>query len=156
MHSLYCSFIVNHQGSAAGAIDVVAVRDSSGVLSCSPFHVKLNKDAKRGDSCRRVKLTVNSKDVALSMKLGGAGEAFFVERTNQKISQNQSKLPTACPTPSEHNEPPRTVVLHESLTDVKTSNAPASSSKIDPNKAEISEVRYFKLRVYCIFQSPAL
>ena len=75
---------------------MVAVRDASGVLSCSPFHVKLNKAAKKGDSCRIVKLSVNSKDVALSMKLGGAGEAFFVERTNEhtneKVFQNSEKL----------------------------------------------------------------
>jgi phosphatidate phosphatase PAH1 len=78
-----------YQGSTTGAIDVVAVRDSQGNLSCSPFHVKLNKPAQKGDCCRIVKLTVNSKDVALSMKIGSAGEAFFVERTNLKsLSRN--------------------------------------------------------------------
>lgn len=68
---------------------MVAVRDSQGNLTCSPFHVKLNKPAQKGDCCRIVKLTVNSKDVALSMKIGSAGEAFFVERTNLKsLSRN--------------------------------------------------------------------
>ena len=78
------------QGTPTGAIDVIAIRDSSGNLSCSPFHVKLNKLAKKGDSCRTVKLAVNTRDVALSMKLGSAGEAFFVERTDRKIFNNNS------------------------------------------------------------------
>ena len=80
------------QGTPTGAIDAVAVRDSSGNLSCSPFHVKLNKLAKKGDSCRTVKLAVNNRDVALSMKLGSAGEAFFVERMDRRIFNNNSTV----------------------------------------------------------------
>ena len=83
------------QGTPTGAIDVIAVRDSSGNLSCSPFHVKLNKLAKKGDSCRTVKLAVNTRDVALSMKLGSAGEAFFVERTDRKVFNNKSTILTS-------------------------------------------------------------
>ena len=94
-----CNFLVDPhasfqtlQGTPTGAIDVVAVRDSFGNLSCSPFHVKLNKLAKKGDSCRTVKLAVNTRDVALSMKLGSAGEAFFVERTDRRIFNNNSTV----------------------------------------------------------------
>lgn len=70
---------------AAGAIDVVAVKKANGTIECSPFHVKMNninkqtKDIK--SSSRIVKLKINGKQVPLSMKLGRAGEAFFLERT---------------------------------------------------------------------------
>ena len=39
---------------------------------------------KSGHENRLVKLKVNSREVDLSMKLGSAGEAFFVERTREK------------------------------------------------------------------------
>ena len=76
-------FTNNNSGS--GAIDVVAVRDASGTITCSPFHVKLNRARRRGDPNRVVNLAVNSRSVALSMKLGAAGEAFFVERTRERM-----------------------------------------------------------------------
>ena len=76
--------------AGSGAIDVVAIRDASGNISCSPFHVKLNRAGKRGDPNRIVNLAVNRKDVSLSMKLGAAGEAFFVERTRERILQSGS------------------------------------------------------------------
>jgi phosphatidate phosphatase PAH1 len=60
-------------------------------MSCSPFHIKFNKVGKRGDPNRVVKLTVNSKDVDLSMKLGGAGEAFFVERTKDRNAKSLAR-----------------------------------------------------------------
>lgn len=80
------------QASTTGAIDVVVIKDSNGNLSCSPFHVKLNKSAKRGDTDRVVKLAVNSKAVDLSMKLGGAGEAFFVERKREKVFKSRDVI----------------------------------------------------------------
>ena len=76
--------------AGSGAIDVVAIRDTTGNISCSPFHVKLNRARKRGDPNRIVNLAVNGKDVSLSMKLGAAGEAFFVERTRERIIQSGS------------------------------------------------------------------
>lgn len=74
------SSVLGSPNSQAGAIDVIAVRKSDGSLSCSPFHVKLGKSSKKGER-RVVNLKVNGKDVDLSMKLGPAGEAFFVERS---------------------------------------------------------------------------
>lgn len=74
------SSVLGSPNSQSGAIDVIAVRKPDGTLSCSPFHVKLGKASKSGEK-RIVKLKVNGKDVELSMKLGPAGEAFFVERS---------------------------------------------------------------------------
>jgi len=77
----------------AGAIDVIAIRQSDGTLTCSPFHVKLGKASQKGER-RIVKLKVNGKEVALSMKLGPAGEAFFVERSKeyQSMVRNARKM----------------------------------------------------------------
>jgi phosphatidate phosphatase LPIN len=80
------------QGPQAGAIDVVVVRKKDGALSCSPFHVRFNKVAKRGDP-RVVHMKVNSKDVGLSMKLGRAGEAFFVERARNRLVREGASGP---------------------------------------------------------------
>ena len=80
----------------AGAIDVVAIRGSDGkITSCSPFHVKLpasnvppsRAKKKEGEAPskrdkRVVKMKVNGREVELSMKVGSAGEAFFVQRTS--------------------------------------------------------------------------
>ncbi len=66
----------------AGAIDVIAVRRDDGSLLCSPFHIKLGKASKKGEK-KMVKIRVNGKEVEVFMKLGQAGEAFFVERTKE-------------------------------------------------------------------------
>ena len=131
------------KGSTAGAIDVVAVRDSAGILSCSPFHVKLNKAAKRGDSCRIVKLTVNSKDVALSMKLGGAGEAFFVERTNHKVYQNDAapSVANSNSMPFSPGNAPDGKPFHVPPFVFDSSTVSTAPSIVDPIKLDINDGR---------------
>ncbi len=80
----------------AGAIDVIAVRRADGSISCSPFHVKLGKIPKKGEK-KIVTLKVNGKDVSLSMKLGPAGEAFFVERTRERTHEEIWNSPPMSP-----------------------------------------------------------
>jgi phosphatidate phosphatase PAH1 len=77
-------WVMGSPHSPAGAIDVIAIRNPDGTLACSPFHVQLGKPAKKGEK-KVVKLRVNGKSVDLSMKLGPAGEAFFVERSREYI-----------------------------------------------------------------------
>lgn len=77
-----------HNSHSTGAIDVIAIRRADGSLCCSPFHVKLGKASKKGER-RLVTLRVNSEDVSLSMKLGPAGEAFFVEKARDYIYSSQ-------------------------------------------------------------------
>jgi phosphatidate phosphatase PAH1 len=89
--------VLGEQRRGTGAIDVVAIRGSDGTItSCSPFHVKLpvpsaaqlrQKDlvGDVGSTARNrllVRLRINGEVPNLSMKLGSAGEAFFVEKTN--------------------------------------------------------------------------
>lgn len=80
----------------SGAIDVVAIKKNDGSISCSPFHVKLNKGSKHGDR-KVVKLRVNGVEAKLSMKLGPAGEAFFVERTRERVQKEYRTSPPMSP-----------------------------------------------------------
>jgi len=88
---------LHNNSHSTGAIDVIAIRRADGSLCCSPFHVKLGKASKKGER-RLVTLRVNNEDVSLSMKLGPAGEAFFVEKardyiySQQKIDSSSSSL----------------------------------------------------------------
>lgn len=96
-----------HNSHSTGAIDAIAIRRADGSLCCSPFHVKLGKASKKGER-RLVTLRVNSKDVSLSMKLGPAGEAFFVEKArdyiySQRMDSSSSSL---CSSSSPHHFQP--------------------------------------------------
>ena len=73
MHGLLQSVTV------PGAIDIVAIRHINGSIECSPFHVKLTNKGR--DRSKLVQLRVNGQLTTVLMKLGPAGEAFFVERT---------------------------------------------------------------------------
>lgn len=84
---------------SAGAIDVIAVRRADGTIACSPFHVKLSKGAKRGEK-KIVKIHVNGTESKVSMKLGVAGEAFFVERTRDDIGREFCASPPGSPIPT--------------------------------------------------------
>ena len=68
--------------STQGAIDVIAIRKKSGIIDCSPFHVKLSLPSIGKVFSKTVKLRVNGQLVSVSMKLGPAGEAFFIQRTS--------------------------------------------------------------------------
>lgn len=92
----WASSVLGAQNIQAGAIDVIAVRHSDGSITCSPFHVKLGKIPKKGEK-KIVTLKVNGQDVSLSMKLGPAGEAFFVERTRERTQEELWNSPPLSP-----------------------------------------------------------
>ncbi|KAI9205268.1 Lipin/Ned1/Smp2-domain-containing protein [Polychytrium aggregatum] len=62
----------------SGAIDVVVVESEQGELSCSPFHVRFGKLKLLRPHEKVVELAVNGQPTGLEMKVGEAGEAFFV------------------------------------------------------------------------------
>lgn len=66
----------------SGAIDVIVVEQPKGELQSSPFHVRFGKvELLRGEI---VHIRVNGVEVPLKMRLGSAGEAFFVERASPR------------------------------------------------------------------------
>lgn len=97
------SSVLGSPNAQAGAIDVIAIRKQDESLSCSPFHVKLGKSSKKGEK-GIVKVKVNKQDVELSMKLGPAGEAFFVERSRDFRRDPSGSFPTS-PRDAQDNQP---------------------------------------------------
>uniref|UniRef100_A0A8C6TW50 phosphatidate phosphatase n=1 Tax=Neogobius melanostomus TaxID=47308 RepID=A0A8C6TW50_9GOBI len=65
----------------SGCIDVIVVRQPDGTLQCSPF---------TSASEKWVDIEINGESVALHMKLGDNGEAFFV----QEMEDNQEVVPS--------------------------------------------------------------
>lgn len=63
-----------------------------------PFHVRFNKGHKTLNGKNQVvRLKVNGKDVNILMKLGSAGEAFFIERTREKVLKPYRTSPISSP-----------------------------------------------------------
>ncbi|XP_078590100.1 phosphatidate phosphatase LPIN1-like isoform X2 [Branchiostoma floridae x Branchiostoma japonicum] len=65
-----------------GAIDIVVVQQEDGSYSCSPFHVRFGKMGVLHSREKVVDVTINGQNVGLQMKLGEAGEAFFVQESS--------------------------------------------------------------------------
>ncbi|KAI0720361.1 Lipin/Ned1/Smp2-domain-containing protein [Cerioporus squamosus] len=89
-----------------GAIDVIVVRrpkhlpehltlqppgqlsEEETELVCSPFHVRFGKWQVLRPQDKKVDVFVNGQLVPFSMKIGEAGEAFFVFETEEEIPEN--------------------------------------------------------------------
>ncbi|KAJ8323210.1 lipin Ned1 [Batrachochytrium dendrobatidis] len=82
----------------SGAIDVVVVEQESGELVCSPFHVRFGKLKLLRPSEKVVELSVNGVPTHFAMKLGEAGEAFFVVKSENPVPSEYATSPI--PTPS--------------------------------------------------------
>jgi phosphatidate phosphatase LPIN len=65
----------------SGAIDVIVVEQTDGSLHCSPFHVRFGKMHLLRPQEKQVEIKVNDVVVDFAMKVGEAGEAFFVVET---------------------------------------------------------------------------
>ncbi|CAO2605003.1 Phosphatidate phosphatase LPIN1 [Lemmus lemmus] len=66
----------------SGCIDIIVVRQPNGSLQCSPFHVRFGKMGVLRSREKVVDIEINGESVALHMKLGDNGEAFFVQETD--------------------------------------------------------------------------
>ncbi|CAG8618044.1 7725_t:CDS:10 [Racocetra fulgida] len=82
----------------SGAIDVIVVQQPNGDLACSPFHVRFGKLSVLRPQEKKVEMTVNGKVVDFPMKIGEAGEAFFVFQTDKMVPQELQTSPLAGPT----------------------------------------------------------
>ncbi|KAI9463544.1 LNS2-domain-containing protein [Lactarius psammicola] len=86
-----------------GAIDVIVVRRTW--LVCSPFHVRFGKWQVLRPSEKKVDIAVNGKAVPFSMKIGEAGEAFFVFETDGDVPDDLITSPLLEPTQPVSLEP---------------------------------------------------
>ncbi|XP_025089282.1 LOW QUALITY PROTEIN: phosphatidate phosphatase LPIN1-like [Pomacea canaliculata] len=67
-----------NSATLTGAIDVIIVKQADGTYLSSPFHVRFGKLGVLRSREKVVDIEINGQSVDLHMKLGDAGEAFFV------------------------------------------------------------------------------
>ncbi|KAG0698677.1 Lipin/Ned1/Smp2-domain-containing protein [Suillus ampliporus] len=95
-----------------GAIDVIVIRrcpspspiassssSDSDIYACSPFHVRFGKLQVLRPADKKVNVSVNGLPIPFSMKIGDAGEAFFVFETDEDIPEDLVTSPLLSPTP---------------------------------------------------------
>ena len=85
-----------------GAIDVIVIQrptDSGNTeLACSPFHVRFGKWQVLRPSEKKVNVFVNGNPIPFNMKIGEAGEAFFVFETDDDVPADLITSPILQPT----------------------------------------------------------
>ncbi|KAG8972779.1 hypothetical protein FRB90_010147, partial [Tulasnella sp. 427] len=101
--SYYTSLPPINASTLTGAIDVIVVErinPSTGEreLACSPFHVRLGKWQVLRPGEKAVSVLVNGKPIPYSMKIGDAGEAFFVFETEEDVPEELMTSPILGPT----------------------------------------------------------
>ncbi|KAJ2487761.1 lipin Ned1 [Coemansia sp. RSA 2050] len=87
----------------SGAIDVVVVEGRDGEFSCSPFHVRFGKLQLLRPSDKAVQVIVNDIPADFYMKVGDAGEGFFVLETEADVPSQFATSPVASPSLSFRN-----------------------------------------------------
>ncbi|KAG0250852.1 hypothetical protein BG011_008035 [Mortierella polycephala] len=81
----------------SGAIDIIVVQQANGDLACSPFHVRFGKLSVLRPQEKVVEVRVNGEVIAFPMKVGDAGEAFFVLETDDYVPDEFITSPIAGP-----------------------------------------------------------
>ncbi|GJJ68269.1 phosphatidate phosphatase LPIN [Entomortierella parvispora] len=81
----------------SGAIDIIVVQQANGDLACSPFHVRFGKLSVLRPQEKVVEVRVNGQVIAFPMKVGDAGEAFFVLETDDYVPDEFATSPIAGP-----------------------------------------------------------
>jgi phosphatidate phosphatase LPIN len=83
------AFEVN-EAFLSGALDVIVIRHKDGKLMASPFHVRFGKLKLLRTREKIVKIFVNGSLSNICMKLGKAGEAYFIEESPDEDTSNPS------------------------------------------------------------------
>eukprot|EP00002_Diphylleia_rotans_P017398 TRINITY_DN3376_c0_g1_i1.p1 TRINITY_DN3376_c0_g1~~TRINITY_DN3376_c0_g1_i1.p1 ORF type:complete len:986 (-),score=246.25 TRINITY_DN3376_c0_g1_i1:140-3097(-) len=86
-----------NQATLSGAIDVIVIKHPDGTYRSTPFHVRFGKLHVLKSKEKKVKIKVNGEEVDIFMKLGDAGEAFFVEETDIQPQEELSTSPLTTP-----------------------------------------------------------
>ncbi|PPQ74365.1 hypothetical protein CVT24_000659 [Panaeolus cyanescens] len=85
-----------------GAIDVIVIQrpgaDGTTEFVCSPFHVRFGKWQVLRPSEKQVNVFVNGNPIPFPMKIGEAGEAFFVFETEDDVPADLITSPILQPT----------------------------------------------------------
>ncbi|KAI9251190.1 Lipin/Ned1/Smp2-domain-containing protein [Sporodiniella umbellata] len=104
----------------SGAIDIVVVEQQDGDLACSPFHVRFGKLSVMMPQEKKVQIKVNGDVVPYVMKVGEAGEAFFVFETEHEVPEEFQTSPIMEAVPEKNEEEPPYLDIGESKDALKT------------------------------------
>ncbi|CAO3616538.1 unnamed protein product [Mucor hiemalis] len=77
----------------SGAIDIIVVEQENGNLASSPFHVRFGKLSVLLPQEKKVEIHVNGEKIPYLMKVGEAGEAFFVFETSHEVPEEFQTSP---------------------------------------------------------------
>ena len=116
-----------------GAIDVIVIQrptdNGTTELACSPFHVRFGKWQVLRPSEKKVNVFVNGNPIPFNMKIGEAGEAFFVFETDDDIPADLITSPILQPTIPDH-KPPEKQVDNDRLSEKKEGNVAEEQDEI--------------------------
>ena len=94
-------FTGENKATLSGGIDIIAVENEDGNILTTPFHVRFGRlSGVLNPKEKVVSITVNGKKTNAKMKLGPAGEAFFVEETRVSLERDFCTSPLISPLPS--------------------------------------------------------
>ncbi|KAJ4479152.1 nuclear elongation and deformation protein 1 [Lentinula aciculospora] len=117
-----------------GAIDVIVIQrpadNGSTELACSPFHVRFGKWQVLRPSEKKVTVSVNGHPIPFDMKIGEAGEAFFIFETDDDVPDDLITSPLLRPSS------PANIIAGEGL-DIETTRFGAK--KEDQESADVDE-----------------
>ncbi|KAI9356619.1 Lipin/Ned1/Smp2-domain-containing protein [Pilaira anomala] len=115
----------------SGAIDIVVVEQQDGELACSPFHVRFGKLSVLMPQEKRVQIKVNGEVVPYVMKVGEAGEAFFVFETEHEVPEEFQTSPIMEAVSEKSEEDPPYLDIGESK-DTTKDGEPTDSFEDEP------------------------
>ncbi|KAK6168129.1 hypothetical protein SNE40_022017 [Patella caerulea] len=114
-----------NSATLTGAIDVVITQQEDGTYTSSPFHVRFGKMGVLRSREKVVDIEINGLPADIQMKLGEAGEAFFVEEVD-KPEDVPAHLATS-PIPSSLE------LMQQGLKELKESHMNGESSPLQTN-----------------------
>ncbi|GAB0489385.1 hypothetical protein MMPV_000604 [Pyropia vietnamensis] len=88
----------------SGAIDIIVVEDDDGVRRCSPFHVRFGKLQLLKSRGMAVDVWLNDVKTDLTLRLGTAGEAYFVAPEPDTVATTTTATANPLPGPLSADE----------------------------------------------------
>ncbi|CRG99895.1 HAD superfamily protein, putative [Plasmodium relictum] len=96
-----------NQATLSGCIDIICIESEitnnlkndkiEVIYKSTPFHVRFGKTKLLRSKEKIVSILVNGKSTNLHMKLGSAGEAYFVEKTYEDVEEELETSPLSSP-----------------------------------------------------------
>ncbi|KAN0025260.1 hypothetical protein ACTFIU_003520 [Dictyostelium citrinum] len=112
----------------SGAIDILVIPQLDGSLKCTPFHVRFGKLQLIQSSAKVITIYVNGQKTDLQMKLGQAGEAFFVEESDDPVPPLLATSPIPSPKSTRRAISPASASTTTTTTTTTSSSSSSSSS----------------------------